>query len=494
MRLEKDNKIIFWTLVIFSFWVFLYVNLPMTHDDWVWFSIGENVLKGVEPHPNGRYMGTLLTIILTKSYIARVIIMPIILTSISLLFVKAISNNNKLMILIMATIFIIITPKNIFSQTYSWTAGFCNYVPPIIGILLYVYFIKSSFENKREDIIRNNLYILPLFILFYLNQLYIEHVTVYFVIISILMLIYNLIKFKKVYKFDVVVLLASILGMITMFSNSVYHSIATGEDTYRSIETGILPMIKRAIYQYSSIINPQFFMNLLIISSFIAILIFVVFYKKSKHIKQNKIYSMILFVILVYPIYGLFNTLYTHVTIINTDITLLLESIFTILYWICLVLSIILLIDDKSKRFKMLFYILSIIILVAPLTVVTPIGGRNFLAPYIFLVLLLLEIIQYLYNKYYIDLNIYIAIYMLVTFMILVGFMFFKIGESERIRKDEIESQVSKNNEIIYVPKIAYDWYLVGANPTFEGYPIDQFKLYYNIPYNKKLVLGNPEE
>ena len=82
---------------------------------------------------------------------------------------------------------------------------------------------------------------------------------------------------------------------------------------------------------------------------------------------------------------------------------------------------------------------------------------------------------------------------MLITFMILVGFMFFKIGESERIRKDEIEAQISKNNEIIYVPKIAYDWYLVGANPTFDGYPIDQFKLYYNIPYNKKLVLGNPE-
>ena len=140
MRLEKDNKIIFWTLVIFSFWVFLYVNLPMTHDDWVWFSIGENVLKGVEPHPNGRYMGTLLTIILTKSYIARVIIMPIILTSISLLFVKAISNNNKLMILIMATIFIIITPKNIFSQTYSWTAGFCNY-----GNIIICLFYKKFF-------------------------------------------------------------------------------------------------------------------------------------------------------------------------------------------------------------------------------------------------------------------------------------------------------------------------------------------------------------
>ena len=44
----------------------------------------------------------------------------------------------------------------------------------------------------------------------------------------------TLIKFKKAYLTHVSFLVGTILGAVWMFSNTAYHSVATGEDTYRT--------------------------------------------------------------------------------------------------------------------------------------------------------------------------------------------------------------------------------------------------------------------
>ena len=99
-----------------------------------------------------------------------------------------------------------------------------------------------------------------MFVLGFVSSLIVEHITLYSVVLAIFVLVYAIVKFKKVYASFVSYLAGTVGGTVLMFSNSVYHSVVSGNDGYRTIgDNGIVSTVKRAFSAYLDTISPEGF-------------------------------------------------------------------------------------------------------------------------------------------------------------------------------------------------------------------------------------------
>ena len=498
-KLRKRNNMTFMLaiIVITIFWMFIYVNVPIGHDDWTWGSyIGVDRLESFLKDYNGRYLGSLVTVILTRTYVIRAIIMSCITVGISILMVKVVTVHKKkyTMLLLIITILLLLAPRNIFRQTFSWIAGFSNYVPPILLVLIYIVYIREIFSKSRVE--RNGkVYLILGLVLSIATQLFVEHMTLYLIMLGIFTLGYSYIKFKRVYKIDVCVLIGSILGAAIMFSNGAYHKISEQEDSYRTMATSITEMIKTAINQYVNIINKEFFMVMIILVILLAVLgctLVVCKIKKSRNqVKIGEIISLI--IIITYPLYLLFINHYTEIVFVNDMVNDIVQAIFSLMFYLALAGIITIALEEREKKERTLFLLGSALIILAPLTVVTPIGGRNFLASYIFLVLLTVELIEYFIADIDIKSVQVIGIIGCLTVMCPLSMVFYSIGQDGRYRDQRIKDQIEQGKNIIYVPRIEHAEYLQVANPRFNnGYGAEYgFRAYYNLSKETKVVLGD---
>ena len=74
--IHKCNMKKVYLLMLIILWSCIYLNVPIGHDDWTWGSyIGMERLTTLFDNYNGRYLGGILTVILTRSFLLRLIIM-----------------------------------------------------------------------------------------------------------------------------------------------------------------------------------------------------------------------------------------------------------------------------------------------------------------------------------------------------------------------------------------------------------------------------------
>lgn len=496
--IKKSNILFILTIIAITiFWLFIYINVPIGHDDWTWGSyIGMDRLASFLKDYNGRYLGSLVTIILTRTYVIRAIIMSSITVGISILMARVVTIHKRrhTMLIIIITILLLLTPRNIFRQTFSWIAGFSNYVPPIFLIFIYIVYVRDIFSKSRVE--RNGkVYLILGLVLSFATQLFVEHMTLYLIMLGIFILGYSYIKFRRIYKIDICVLIGSILGAVIMFSNGAYHKIAEQEDGYRTMATGIKEIIKTAISQYVNIINKEFFMVMIILVILLAVLgctLVVCTIKRSRNqIKIGEIISLV--IIIAYPLYLLFINHYTEVVFINDMVNNIVQAIFSPIFYLALAGIIIINVEDREKKERTLFLLGSALIILVPLMVVTPIGGRNFLASYIFLVLVAVELIEYFIADIDIKSIQVIGTIGCLTVMCPLSMVFYSIGQEGRYRDQRIKNQIEQGKNIIYVPRIEHEEYLQVANPRFNnGYGAEYgFRAYYNLSKETKLVLGD---
>ena len=74
-----------------------------------------------------------------------------------------------------------------------------------------------------------------------------------------------------------------------MFSNSVYHSISSNADGYRSVAKG--GIISQALKNYFDVIYKEYFMNNIVLNLFILCICYVIYvnYKKQSVESKNKL-------------------------------------------------------------------------------------------------------------------------------------------------------------------------------------------------------------
>lgn len=162
---KKQNAILYLFTIVF--WGIFYYFLPFAGDDWAWGSgLGIDRLKNAFDGYNGRYVGNLLIIFITRSKIARVVLCSLIMFFLILVLSKifnSLSDTDKTTsnyIIAFSSVLVLILPNQIafgelqpfqiFGSTIGWFSGFTNYVVPSVLILVFYYFVTNKkLENKR---------------------------------------------------------------------------------------------------------------------------------------------------------------------------------------------------------------------------------------------------------------------------------------------------------------------------------------------------------
>ena len=157
-------------------------------------------------------------------------------------------------------------------------------------------------------------------------------------------------------------------------------------------------------------------------------------------------------------------------------------------FCITILMFVIFFIDAKSAKRRMIFTLISIVVMTLPLFVVTPIGSRCFFPMYTLLVLFVADLMNCLLKTFnYKDVihsieKILISlIFIFGTYLLLVYGYIYKVY-SERLNYIDLHN----GDEVIVLPKLPYKEYVWYGNPANDEF-LNRFKLYYSIEEDSKV-------
>lgn len=484
----KNKKYINIILVVVLFFFFSIIGylVPYTNDDWAWGSyIGIDRLNNFFLNYNGRYLGNLLVILLTRYRVIRALTLGFSYTSIILLSFKIV-NKKSLPIFLISIILVLFMPRTLFRQVVNWTSGFTNYVPPMIFVLIWIFINKGILNDKC--IILNRRRVFSMFVLGVITCLFMEHVTIYIVIASLVSLIYCYKREIKININQVTYFIGTLVGAVLMFQNGAYLNVVKGDDFYRSVPRSgiIMQSIKRYFYTvYHNLVSNNVVV-LVIISVCLTYLFLKFIYKKD--IKHYKLLSISLYYIVFYSMYSLIALFFPEWQTFKL-VFMFIEGCLTLVYLVFLIIFILLAPLEISKK-KLLFYLGSIILLVMPLFALSPITPRCFYPMYVFWCLFALELVndtlKFFKSKMSIKVINYICIISSLVCMVRLLIISSSAFYVDNKMTSYIEKEKANNSVTMLLPKAPYEDYMKHPYPHDEE-NMKKFKAFYNINENVKL-------
>ena len=461
---------------------------PFTGDDWAWGSqIGIDRFRALFDGYNGRYVGNLLVLLFTRHRLLRAITMSMTYTVI----VNCISfiAHSKYTFLT-ACLLLGLTPKLVFRQAVVWTSGYSNYVTSAALVLLLLAFSV----DKSNNIYRHkNLYSFGMLILGFTNALIVEHITLYEVAFGIVLLIYAGYYNKEKIKPFAFFLAGAITGAILMFSNSAYHTIAEGNEGYRTFADG--GVLRRVLENYyTSIYNDGFFSNIILNILFLIIAANVYIYIKEKKLLAPKQKFLLKATLLLYAISLTYNvlakTLFIYIetpneVIILNGVVALLELCFLIMFSLIAAKSF----DDL---YRVSIVILSIIMIMAPLFLVTPIGPRCFFCTYLLFILLLCILVEYLGDENASKIIQSILKTCCISILIFYIGVFSTIEVANNRRLEIIRQAEASHKSTVEFVNLPFNSFLWTSAPEGELWE-ERYKLFYDISEKIHIVVKERE-
>lgn len=380
----------------------------------------------------------------------------------------------------------------VYREVYSWTAGYMNYLLPIVPLLLCLLILmKLVYPNNKINITK--FFILT--ILGFIAQLFMEHITIYMVILAMTFFILCYFKYRKNIKIAIGFFTSTIIGALIMFSNSGYRSVANSTDQYRSIAKGFKEIILKIISNVYEMARYIVIDNL-ILTIIIMILCIILISKNIKNYKFQKTICKIniissLITIIYISIINLIETL--DYSISFGSIEVYLSILIALIFFINLIVTILISINNKKCKINILFYTLSIILLSFPLTIVSPIGVRCFFICYVFLVIIALDIIQYLKenNIFKFNKSSLKKIFIITICLILANKIYImtsiKHVYDERIKY--INEKMIDNEYEIIIPELPFNSYIQNDSSEF----LSQYYYYEKIG-DIEFILKNYKE
>lgn len=491
LNLSCNKKQIIFYSVIFAAFAVLAFLFPYSGDDWAWGSeIGMERLESGFENYNGRYLGNLLVMLLTKSKLLQVLAVAAGMLLMCALPV-AYCFSNRLSLLVFSSFLIFLIPKEIFVQSVVWTAGFSNYIPPIIIIFAYFLIVKNIFGEKP---VYKKFVPIITFIIGFSCALFMENVTLYAVAVSLLIIVFARIKHKRFFLAHLANFVGCLAGTVLMFSNGAYSSILGESDTYRS--TAMSEGIISTLEGHSETICNQLFVKnvpLLAVISVLCVVLAVSFLKKSRSTKLNlavfvSVFINILSLGIIFAKFGFSYWVAAVGSENSRRITVLLLLFAVCIYCLSVLLLVTVCVTDLNAKFRILLLLVSVPVLVAPLLVVNPIGPRCFMPPYFIMAAFCVSVFDYIQKTLQISVSsnkILSVSFVAASLAVLVfNFSVYSTIHSYAEKRDEyVMKQVENGESIVTVCRLPYGSYVWTGNP--EKAPWDyRYKLFNGIDEN----------
>lgn len=397
---NTNNKDILFTIALFLVFAFLAVLFPDTGDDWAWGSqIGMDRLLNKFDNYNGRWAGNLLVMLLTRSKFLDIVFTSFCLVC-SCLLPKIFVGTKRFLPYVFGTFLFLLIPKQLLMQSVVWTAGLTNYIPPILLTFFYFLLVRNIFEEEVPSY-HWSIGVIAAPVGF-VGALFMENVTLYNIAISVAIMGFVFIKYKKVYLTHCSHLVGSIAGAVFMFSNSVYTSIANGTDSYRSTasDSGLI----KTIGSHTNIIFQQFFQNNIAVLMVLSILCVVVYlaFARATHNKKLKRIALVSVAINLLSCIGISAKNYLCYWLFGlgkeetNTIAIAAFAGIAAVYCLSVLVTVLICVTQHKYKFKLLLLLASIPVLIAPLLVVNPIGPRCFFPPFFMLIAACVMLFSYI--------------------------------------------------------------------------------------------------
>ena len=220
--------------VVFAFYCWMAENIPYTHDDWDWgLAIGLEQL--LSANLNSRYSGNLIEVILTRVPLIKMLFMgltftllPIMATELALIYKKQVEKSPvRIVLFLFFVMMCFCMPTDIWRQTYGWVAGFSNFVVSGLFVLIYIFILLKLSNGIGDEPEKKVLALMGMayFVFGIAMQLFLENITVYVMLVSLLFPFFMRWRKRKIPRLFWPLLLGNLLGFAVMFSSDIYGSL-----------------------------------------------------------------------------------------------------------------------------------------------------------------------------------------------------------------------------------------------------------------------------
>ena len=461
--------------VIFGIYVLIHtLCFILTGDDFDWALI-ENIGNIFDSDAeNGRYFSNALVYFATKSPVFRTIICSAVYFLWYILYTKIFnfSNERKIYSDIISAVLILTIPVSISFNTVMWVSGFVNYVVGMVIFLAYYVLCLPVFHGKISE--KGGIWHLFGLLAGFFGSLCVENITLFIFIFCIFVFVFSKIRCGKIFSVNIFYLIGIISGTAVMLTNNHYFSIFfKGEDSSgaRSIETSFTDIIMKI---YTSII-PYYVKPFVIVNIITALVLYVLYFKKYGMTDKKPKYSgLCISIVYLFALYSVFTScigdLFSFTTAKRTEA---LETALTFLYLVSLIYLFYLL-TDRNTFIRLVFYVVSSLVITAPFLVVNPVTPRCFFTSFVFWTLEAGELLAYAMKNINLNLKFqnmikYTGIFSAVFLCLMYSYINISNKYVDVLRIGYIKEQMNENSRSINLIKLPYPLYSADYILLFSG-------------------------
>lgn len=494
MKKQKKDvlKICFVLFVLFFSIAFLF---PYTGDDWTWGSdAGIAYFETFFAGYNGRYLGNLLVLALTRSKLLDAMVMAGSYVLVCFFCCRYSEENVRGGgTLWLAAILFFIMPKEIWAQTIVWTSGFSNYVPSALITAVFLFSVRRITDTEFSNSKKISWKSAWMFVLGFSGALFVENVTVFHIGFALLVIIYTYLKFRKYDSGHIAFFCGAILGACVMLSNSAYHNIVMGDDYYRNTPQGIGESVKMIIEHAADILTYLIYNNLLFCGIVTVLLVALGEFRKLSDGEGkttgwlfSRLHLGCFLLVLCKDSMG---CLLERLIVLSRQRELLLEIGIALLY----VLSVLLVIwqcVEKERRVRMLLPLGCAVGSLMPLLVVNPIGPRCAFIGYFFMMVFVVDLAGYLRTKVMPDEKWLSKLACLIALMqsLAVINVFYPVYCCETMRSDFIKRQAEEGRQTVFTCELPNSEYLWNSIPAGESLS-KRYKQFHKLDENVQIEI-----
>lgn len=327
---------------------------------------------------NGRLLGNILGVYFSYHFVAASLLIPLLLTLLTALLNCIIWDNNAYTVFPMAVL-ITLPSTGMVEECYYLFAAFCNYVVPVVLIMISLLIIKQWTCTQFTNSLRQNLRLFVLFVCGVSSCLFSENTTIVAFVISVLLVIYYYIQTKKISACLVLNVFSVLLGAVIMYLIPILTDTGIKMQGYRHIAATPVQMIKQCVVSFLRFAN--IFNQMYIPIFLLSLSMFFLCLKQKRRMVSLKKAQLTFFAIYPFMAVGL-GALDSHSLAPYATLYDAIDALGVILF-VANVLITIMLTEEKSVRLPLLLMAVVAISTVAPMMIVNQSGSRTYYTTFV---------------------------------------------------------------------------------------------------------------
>ena len=252
-------------LIVFVLaWLF-----PPTSDDWRRLAFPDRTLAGYVEQAftsyqghNGRIVGNSISFLLIDPTWLRALVKAVTVVGLVAAIQRLVTAPGRrglgdapigsgyspwLALLVFAGVFLV--PAGVFRESYVWSAGFFNYVPPLIAIVWLVGTIAERWPARLDAVGAG----VTCGVVAFIAALFVEHVNVALLGLAIGASVWALARRERPTPALVGWVVGGVLGSVVMFASPGLTDVVNHEDAYFSYPSTLAGALDKAVVNYATI-------------------------------------------------------------------------------------------------------------------------------------------------------------------------------------------------------------------------------------------------